>query len=55
MDNKKLTDTMIERIKDFITVIENGKYDPIGYKFTVSMQLPNFKEVTFSDDNTKAI
>lgn len=55
MPDKKVTDIMLDRIKYFINAIENGEYEPIGYKFTVSMQLSNFKEVSFSDDSSKSV
>lgn len=62
MQDKKVTDIMLDRIKYFINAIENGEYNPIGYKFTVSLQLPSaslttrqIKEVSFSDDNLKEI
>ena len=35
MENKKVTDLMLDRIKYFINAIENGEYNPKGYEFTV--------------------
>lgn len=55
MSEKKVTDLMLDRIKYFINAIENGEYEPTGYRFTVSMQLSNLKEVAFSDDNIRQI
>lgn len=59
MSDKKVTDLMLERIKYLVNAIENGEYEPIGYKFTVSFQLPagrnhsEMQQVTFSDDCLK--
>ena len=56
MSDKKVTDIMLERIKYFVNAIENGEYEPKGYKFTISFKLPycgspeQEKEVTISDD-----
>ena len=39
MDNKKITDILLERIKYFINSIENGEYDPKGYEFIIKIPL----------------
>lgn len=39
MNNKKITDVLLERIKYFINSIENGEYDPKGYEFTIKIPL----------------
>lgn len=61
MAEKNLTDIMLDRFKYFINSINNGEYEPIGYEFTVTVQLSgqrtsgNFPKVTFSDDSLKLI
>lgn len=37
MNEKKVTDTMLDRIKYFINAIENGEYKPTGYEFTITL------------------
>lgn len=53
MSDKKVTDIMLDRIKYFINAIENGEYEPIGYKFTVELNTgtcPNDKVITICDN-----
>lgn len=37
MQDKKVTDIMLERIKYFINSVENGEYEPGGYEFTITL------------------
>lgn len=39
MENKKITDVLLDRIKYFINALENGEYDPKGYEFTIKIPL----------------
>lgn len=37
MENKKIINVMLDRIKYFINAIENGEYEPVGYEFTIKI------------------
>lgn len=53
MNDKKVTDVMLERIKYFVNAIENGEYKPQSYTFTITLSTgpcPNDKIITICDD-----
>lgn len=49
MENQKVTNIMLDRIKYFINAIENGEYAPTGYEFTINLPLQNGKTISISD------
>lgn len=53
MDNKKVTDVLLERIKYFVNSIENGEYEPKGYEFTISFNYQGVKNLTITDSYFK--
>ncbi len=52
MDDKKITNTIIERIKYFLAAVENGKYEPQGYEFTVKLNYCG-KIITIEDSSIR--
>ncbi len=50
MENKKTTETMLERMKFFLDAIDNGKYEPQGYEFTVKLKYGG-KFITIDDSS----
>ena len=49
MNDKKVTDIMLDRIKYFINAIENGEFNPNEYEFTITLRHNGYKLLTISD------
>ncbi len=50
---EKVTDLMLNRIKELVKAIENGEYEPNGYTFTIKLFNLTGKEVIISDCSYK--
>ncbi len=46
---EKVTDLMLNRIKELVKAIENGEYEPNSYTFTIKLSNYTGKIITISD------
>lgn len=50
---EKVTDLMLNRIKELVKAIENGEYEPKGYTFTIKLFNYTGREMIISDSSCK--